>query len=78
MSVRPQEPQANTTRGKPIPILVHRIHCKLECRSYYLPFSPFLHARPTPRGRFRQKESHDSIPPNDEGHQPTNRDADGI
>ena len=76
MSVRPQELQAPSTRGEPIPhsypsrVSQTRLNAVLTiCRS-------FLRIRFT--SSLRQKESHNSIPANDERYQPTNRDDDRL
>lgn len=82
MSVRPQEPQAHTTRGEPIP---HSCPSRVSETEMTLPVIPHsgraLHLRFTScsRGHFnRQKESHNSISSNDEGYQSTYCDVDGI
>lgn len=75
MSVRPQEPQAHNTRGKPIPFSY--IACIGTLESPFLPFTviPVPRSLVSSRGHSRPKEGHDSIPSDDEGHRPANRDA---
>ena len=79
MSVRPQEPQVQNTRGEPIPhsypsrVSQTRLDAVLTIYRYSL--SWVLHIWLT---FSRKKESHNSIPANDERHQSANRDADGL
>ena len=74
MSVRPQEPQVQSTRGEPIPhsypsrVSQTRLNAVLTSRVHHS-YTAYVS---------RKKESHNSIPANDERNQSANRDADGL